>query len=164
MAKSRSGISYTREKYIGGVPQSKISRFTMGDPHGKFEYLVSLVALSEVTISHKALEAARVSANKVLYDKLGGTGYFLRLYVYPHEIIREHKLMGFAGADRLSEGMRRAFGKPSDRAAKIKVNQKVLTISINKDHIELAKNAIKRATSKLPMPYRITVEKTSQVV
>jgi len=164
MPKNRTDVSYTRVKFIGGTPQQKISRFSMGDSHEKFEYAVSLVALSKADIKHDALEAARIAANKVVDEKLGATGYFLQICVYPHQIIREHKLMGFAGADRLSEGMRHSFGKASGRAARVKVDQKVLTIHVNKDQIEVAKTALKRATSKLPIPYKITVEQLNQTV
>src|SRR3989442_15465786 len=79
-----------------------------------------------VQIRHNALESARVSANKVLFDKYGETGYRLQLCVYPHIILRENKMIATAGADRLQEGMRRAFGKPTGRAARVHDGQSIL--------------------------------------
>jgi large subunit ribosomal protein L10e len=65
--------------------------------------------------------------------------------------------MGFAGADRLSQGMSRSFGKATKRAAKVSANQPILKVFINKDGIELAKTALRRATKKLPMSCKITL-------
>ena len=107
------GQAYTRGKYIHGSPPSKISKFMMGDTKSHFEYRFSLVAQSPTQIRHNALEAARVAANKVLFDSLGETGYKIHLRVYPHIVLRENRMIATAGADRLQEGMRRSFGKPS---------------------------------------------------
>ena len=143
------GQAYTRLKYIHGTPPPKISRFTMGDTKSKFEYRISLVAQSPVQIRHNALEAARVSANKVLFDALGETGYMIQLRVYPHVILRENRMIATAGADRLQEGMRRAFGKPSGRAARVKYGQSILDIYINSNAVDAAKKAMHVASTKL---------------
>lgn len=143
------GQPYTRQKYIHGTPPPKISKFTMGDTKSKFEFKVSLVAQSPVQIRHNALEAARVSANKVLFDALGETGYMIQLRVYPHIILRENRMIATAGADRLQEGMRRAFGKPSGRAARIKNGQPILDIYVNSNALDTAKAALRVASTKL---------------
>jgi len=153
------GQPYTREEYIHGSPTPKISRFMMGDPKTTYEHRVSLLAGNAVQIRHNALEAARVAANKVLADKLGETGYFLSLCVYPHIILRENRMIATAGADRLQEGMRRAFGKPSGRAARVRADQPILSICINKDAVEHAKKALTIGAGKLPTPCKIVVEK-----
>jgi large subunit ribosomal protein L10e len=54
--------------------------------------------------------------------------------------------------------MRRAFGKPSGRAARIKPDQPVLSIYVNDAAVEYAKNALKVSAGKLPTPCRIVVE------
>ena len=152
------GQPYTRLKYIHGTPPSKISRFTSGDLKGKFEYKFSLVAQGPVQIRHNALEAARVAANKVLIDTLGETGYKIHLKVYPHVILRENRMIATAGADRLQEGMRRSFGKPTGRAARITTGQSILDIYVNSNAIETAKKALKVGTTKLPVACVITQE------
>jgi len=152
------GQPYTRLKYIHGTPPSKISRFTSGDLKGKFEYKFSLVAQGPVQIRHNALEAARVAANKVLIDTLGETGYKIHLKVYPHVILRENRMIATAGADRLQEGMRRSFGKPTGRAARITTGQSILDIYVNSNAVETAKKALKVGTTKLPVACVITQE------
>ena len=77
----------------------------------KFEYCVQLLVNEKVQIRHMALESTRLSANKTLEKITGETGYNSRLRVYPHVRLRENKTIAAAGADRLSEGMRRALAK-----------------------------------------------------
>jgi large subunit ribosomal protein L10e len=152
------GQPYTRNKYIHGTPPPKISKFMMGDLKSKFEYRVSLIAQGPVQIRHNALEAARVAGNKVLFDKLGETGYKIHLRVYPHIILRENRMIATAGADRLQEGMRRSFGKPTGRAARIKAGQSILDIYVNSNAVETAKEALRVGSTKLPVACVITQE------
>ena len=153
------GQPYTRGEYIHGSPSLKISRFIMGDSKTTYEHKVSLLAGYAVQIRHNALEAARVAANKVLADRMGETGYLLNLCVYPHVVLRENRMIATAGADRLQEGMRRAFGKPSGRAARLRADQAILSVYVNKDAVEHAKKALAIGAGKLPSQCRIIVEK-----
>jgi len=153
------GQLYTRGKYIHGAPQSKISKFVMGDAKGSYQFKVSLLSQNEVQIRHNALEAARIAANKVLFDKLGETGYLIRVRTYPHVVLRENRMIATAGADRLQEGMRRSFGKPSGRAARVKPNQSVIDIYVNELALEHAKEALRVSSMKLPTPCRISTER-----
>jgi large subunit ribosomal protein L10e len=152
------GQPYTREKYIHGAPPPKISKFIMGDTKSHFEHRFSLVAQGPVQIRHNALEAARVAANKVLFDVLGEVGYKIHLRVYPHVILRENRMIATAGADRLQEGMRRAFGKPTGRAARIKTGQSILDVYVNSNAIETAKEALRVGATKLPVACVISEE------
>lgn len=136
----------------------------MGDLAVHFPRQVHLIARERVQIRHNALESARVAANKVLFDKYGETGYKLSLRPYPHIILRENKMIATAGADRLQEGMRRAFGKPTGRAARVDDGQTILTISVNVDGVETAKKACETASSKLPMRTRVWVEEVAMEV
>ncbi|MEM2901543.1 MAG: 50S ribosomal protein L16 [Candidatus Bathyarchaeia archaeon] len=153
------GQPYVRGEYIAGSPQSKIVKFIMGNAKGSYEYRLVLQSVRSVQIRHNALEAARISANKVLLDEVGGDGYLLRVRVYPHVILRENKMIATAGADRLQEGMRRAFGKPIGRAARIKAGDPVVEVYVNEPHLEVGKKALKAAASKLPTITRILIEK-----
>lgn len=130
----------------------------MGDTKAQFEYRFSLVAQGSVQIRHNALEAARVAANKVLFNALGETGYKIHLRVYPHVILRENRMIATAGADRLQEGMRRAFGKPTGRAARIKTGQAILDIYVNTNALEAAKAALRVGSTKLPVTCTINQE------
>jgi large subunit ribosomal protein L10e len=113
-----------------------------------------------VQIRHNALEAARVAANKKL-TPIGETAYFLRVKVYPHVILRENKMIATAGADRLQEGMRKAWGKPIGLAARVAPGSVILELFINAENLAKAKDAMKSAASKLPMPTEVSVEKIS---
>ena len=152
------GQSYTRKEYIRGSPQPKITKFTMGDPKGSFKYQALLIAQKEAQIRHNALEAARVATNRLLAEKLGNN-YLLQVLPYPHVVLRENKMIFGAHADRLQDGMRRAFGKPIGTAARVKSNQAVIMVNVNEDGLEAAKESLKRGGAKLPIPCRIIIEK-----
>lgn len=149
---------YTRREYIHRMPQSMINRFTLGNATAEYEFAVSLVASKKVQISSNALEAIRITTNKALAGMIGEEAYKLKILTYPHLVIREHKFMSFAGADRLSQGMGHAFGRPTKRAANVKRGQKILTVFVEKNGIDAAKKAIKRSSKRLPVKYRIEVE------
>jgi large subunit ribosomal protein L10e len=156
--------SYTRKEYMRGTPAPKITIFDMGDLSGKFDVELSLVAKETSQITHNALEAARIAANRYLSKKAGKSGFYLKFRIYPHEILRENKQASGAGADRVSDGMRRAFGKIVGLAAKIEKGQRIITIKINPDNFIVAKDALKRAAAKLPMPCRIAVDKGAKLL
>jgi len=145
-----------RREYVHGVPDPKIRMFTMGK-NAEFDYEVRLIADEQVQISHLALEAARVAANRPLRDKMGKEGYFLRVLVYPHHVVREHRMMSFAGADRLQDGMRRAFGKPWATAARVRRDQKLMSIGIYKKQLPLAQHALRLAKMKFPRASHLEV-------
>lgn len=152
------GQSYTRKEYVRGSPAPKITKFTMGDTKSKFTYQALLVAQEQAQIRHNALEAARVASNRVLLEKLGNS-YVLKVVPYPHAILRENKMIFGAHADRLQDGMRKAFGKPVGAAARVKPNQTIIEVGVNENGVETAKEALKRGQNKLPIPCRIVIEK-----
>ncbi len=152
------GKPYTRKEYIRGSPPPKISKFTMGKPKENFQYQVYLVAQKEAQVRHNALEAARTAVNRHLSIKLGDN-YFLKVLPYPHHILRENKMIFGAHADRLQDGMRGAFGKPTGAAARVKVDQSLIAVGVNEDGLEVAKQALKLGADKFPIPCRIKVEK-----
>jgi large subunit ribosomal protein L10e len=151
--------AYVRKKYIHGAPPSKITKFTMGDTSGSFSHKLLLLSLKKVQIRHNAIEAARIAVNKVLSDKLG-TAYTLHIRPYPHIILRENKMMAFAGADRLQEGMRRSFGKAVGLAAQVDIGQPIIEVDVDASGVEVAKEALRISMSKLPTPCSIEVSTT----
>ena len=124
------GQAYTRKKYAKNPPPSKIVKFTMGDTHTVFPIEAKLIALERAQIRHNALEAARIASNRHLSTNLGEE-YFLRILLYPHMILRENKMIFGAHADRLQDGMRRAFGKPIGTAARVRAQQPIIQVGIN---------------------------------
>ncbi len=119
--------------------------------------MLTLVSTEKVQIRHNSLEAARVAANKKLVP-IGETAYFLRVKVYPHVILRENKMIATAGADRLQEGMRKAWGKPTGLAARVMPGSVILELSIKKENLQRAKEAMRSASTKLPMPTHTIIQ------
>jgi len=144
-----NGQPYTRKQYIKGKPQIKIAKF-QGGKSGDYDFSVQLLINEKIQITHMAIEATRLSANKTLEKTTGETGYFSKLRIYPHVLLRENKMIAAAGADRLQEGMRRAFGKAVSLAARVKRGQCIMEMQVKKEHLEAAKNALKSACVKLP--------------
>jgi large subunit ribosomal protein L10e len=127
-----------------------------------FELTISMLAKEAVQIRHSAIEAMRISANRYLTKKLGPEHYFLWIRPYPHQILREKKMMAVAGADRIQEGMRRSFGKPFALAARVKPGQPILTLEVDYQHLDIAKNALRRASMKLPTPCKLKLDKAPE--
>jgi len=153
-----SSPPYTRKEYIPGVPQPKISKFEMGNAKLDADYIVKLIVAEDGQIRHNALEAMRVAAHKLLSSEAGEENFYLRVVRYPHHVLRENKMMAFAGADRLQDGMRLSFGKPIGTAARVYKGYEILEIKVKKEHLELAKRAAKVASSKIPLPSKISIE------
>jgi len=144
-------ISKFREKsYIKATGSTKVVSYVLGNPNKQFDYRIDLISKDDLNIRDNAIEAARQSVNKPLEKELGQGNYFLQIRIYPHHVLRENPLATGAGADRMSTGMSKAFGKPIGYAARVKKGQVIMSISINKKGIETAKRAIKRAIHKLP--------------
>ncbi len=156
---TRVSTKKPRKSYVRGVPHPRIHVFEMGNKTGKFDCEVYLVSKDDVQIRHNALEAARVVSHKFLEEKVGGSNnYFYKILVYPHNVIREKPIATGAGADRFSQGMRKAFGKPVGRAAIVKADQRIIMARVNKQHVDIAKQALKRASSKMRCRTRVEVK------
>lgn len=156
---TRKSKKKLKEDYVKGAPAPKIKKFEMGDKDKDFPLVFRLVAEKGVQIRHNALEAARISLNKNLEKELGKDGYFFKILVYPHHIIRENMLATGAGADRFQTGMRKSFGKPVGRAAQVKKNQDLIEVRVGENQEGLARKVLKICTSKLPTPCRIIKKK-----
>jgi large subunit ribosomal protein L10e len=157
--------SFTRRKYMGGVPGSQVIHYDMGDKaNTSFPVKISLIVEEKCQIRHTALEAARITANRHLVADTGKMGFYMKLRVYPHEVIRENKQATGAGADRVSSGMRRAFGKNVGTAARVKPMQKIFTVAVEKQNFKAAKEALWHAGQKLPTPCRIVVDEGAELV
>lgn len=153
--------SYTRRKYMGGVPNSRISQFEMGNKKnkGNFPIVVHLIAEHPAAIRHTSLEAARIACNRTIQKKAGSQGYFMKVRVFPHEVLRENKMATGAGADRISSGMRNAFGKAVGTAARVRRGQIIMELQVNQPNFEDAKTALWKAGLRIPADFRVEVVK-----
>lgn len=154
--------AYTQRKYMGGVPGNRIVQFDHGNANGNFPVQLSLIVKERCQIRHTALEASRIAANRLLQNTLGLTGYYFKIRVFPHHVLRENKMATGAGADRVSQGMRASFGKCVGTAARVSPGQTIMILRVPKAHGRLAKDALRRAGMKLPTPTRILVTAGSE--
>ncbi|MFH1649952.1 MAG: 50S ribosomal protein L16 [Candidatus Woesearchaeota archaeon] len=174
MVKLRKAVAYRRVErpytrrskfrklsYVRAIPQIKIPKFETGNLQKKFDYTLELRSKKLIQIRHNALESARKSSNRWLEKKLGKDGYKLKIVAYPHHILRENPLTSGAGADRMSTGMKMSFGKPIGLAAQVKVNQIIVSCSVNEAGLQAAKEAMDRARHKMPCGCRITRKKNT---
>jgi large subunit ribosomal protein L10e len=149
---------YTRRKYMGGVPGLRIAQFDTGNLTQNFPIVLTLRGDEACQIRDMSLEAARQAANKYLLKTLKEFNYRVKIRVYPHHVLRENKQALGAGADRVSDGMRLAFGKAVGSAARIECNQPILSVYVPAGKLNEGKEALRRASKKLPTPCRIVVE------
>ena len=77
-------------------------------------------------------------------------------------MLREKKMMAFAGADRIQEGMRRSFGKPFALAARVRPGQPVMTLETDFKNLKIAKDALRRGSMKIPTPCSIRLDKAPE--
>lgn len=156
--------AYTRKDYIRKIPGSRIVQYDMGNLSAEFPLTVSLAVKKPTELSHNALEAARIASNRYMQRRSGRLGYHLKIRVYPHHIVRENPMATGAGADRVQDGMRKAFGKAVSSVAIVNADQKIVTIDTNKRYFKDAKEALRRAAMKFPVPCRIVVDKGAELI
>ena len=154
---TRVSKSMPKKSYVVGVPFSKLHQFEMGDRKGTYDTTLYLVARSSVQIRDNAMEAARIVSTRFLETKLG-TQFFMKILLYPHQVIREHAIAQGAGADRFSQGMRRNFGHPVGRAIVILEGQRLLMVKVSKSNLQIAKIALRKAGLKISTAIKIVQE------
>lgn len=155
-------MAYTRRKFMGGIPGSKIVKFTMGNTGKKFPMRVELINLEHGQIRNNSLESARIAANRQLELLLGHDLYTMKVIPFPHIVLREHKRVNVAQADRFQEGMKSPYGKPTGTAARVKRGDPLIVIEVEQAGVEVAKDALKRAMDKFPVPSRIFVRENTE--
>ena len=170
MAKLRKGVSYrtverpnTRvskykaKSFIRITPNIKVTRFDMGEPAKNYHYTLALVPKKSLQIRQESLESARMTGLRQLEVNLGKSGYHFKIKTYPYHILRENPLASGAGADRMSTGMQKSFGKPIGIAAQVRKDKPIFQIKVNKDNIPVAKSALHKALMKMPCSFSIQI-------
>ncbi len=118
-----------------------------------------MVGLDRCQIRNQSLEAARVAANRYLGKKAQKKNYHLRVRIKPYHYLRENKMLTGAGADRVQAGMRKSFGKVIGSAARVHPGQALFTIRVDRDWIQVGREALEKAAPKLPTPCKIVFDK-----
>ena len=149
-----------RKSYVKAMPHLSLLVYEMGNRKQPFDYTYDLVADYDVQLRDNSLESGRQAANKYL-EKTIPNLYFFKVRVYPHNVIRENKMIAGAGADRLQKGMRQSYGRATDRAARINAGQQVFTVHIAKENASHIEEAYRRASRKMSGSY--TIRKSAYV-
>lgn len=151
-----------RKSFVKAMPHLSLLVYKMGAP-GNYDVETSLVTQEDVQLRDNALESARQAANKYLEKKMLNQFQFLVL-VFPHNVIRENKMIAGAGADRLQKGMRKAYGRPTDRAARIDAGSAIFRITTTSAKMPEIREAYRRAISKLSGHWKIHEKKLKTAV
>ena len=149
---------FNKKNYVrGGFPHSKVVKYDLGNKTGVFDVIVKLNSTKAINVRHNALESARLASNRFLEKKLNKADFHLKIKVYPFHLLRENPLASGAGADRMSTGMKKSFGKIIGCAARIRQKQTILQVRVNRDNIKIAKEALKRSSKKLPCSFTLEI-------
>ena len=161
--------AYTRKSnvrsksYIKAIPLSKITKYIMGDIHkfneNRFPYVLYLISCEPVFIRDNAIEAARQFVHRQLEDAFKENFYF-SVDVYPHQILRENKMLTGAGADRMQTGMSQSFGTPVGIAAMVHKDKKIFTVAVSDENsAKTARAAMEKVKAKMPGHKKVVVVK-----
>lgn len=156
-AYTRLAIKVNRKNFVGTAPGVKTRQFNMGNPIKQFSHIFDLVAEESMQVRDNALESARMAVNRQLAKGVGKEEYFLKIRVFPYQVLRENKQAQGAGADRVTKGMSHAFGKPIGRAVRVRPGTKIMSVLADGEKIEETKKALKRAYAKLPCKLSIRI-------
>jgi len=164
--------AYTRKSkkrelnFIKGWFPVKIQKFNMGNleafDSGKFNFHITLKSAEPVQIRDNALEACRRQILRHLDSRVGKNNYYFTVVSYPHQVLRENKMLTGAGADRLSTGMQLAFGSIVGNAAVVKEDDSIFFVATTKEFINIVRDIFNTVNPKLPGKKKIEVEEAKQ--
>jgi large subunit ribosomal protein L10e len=154
---SRYSVKKPRKNYIRALPHTALQAFNMGTLSDKYDMTLTLNTQQPIQLRSNTLESARRITNHYLETEILGQ-YSLKLLVFPHLVIREHKMAVGAGADRISRGMSLSYGTPVSVAARLRAHQPLFMIRTMKANRKVAVTAFKRAQGKLSGVYKVIVE------
>jgi large subunit ribosomal protein L10e len=144
-----------RKNFLGGVPGVRTRDFTMGNQTKDFDTQFDIVSKESMQIRDNAIESMRQKLVKKLTELVGKDGFVIKIRLYPHHVLREHKSAQGAGADRVSKGMKHAYGKNTGRAIQIRDGQLLLSVVVNKEKKDKVRIILKGIKYKVNMPFEI---------
>jgi len=151
---ARYSLKKPRKNYIRALPHTSLLVFNMGVNKDTYDLDVRLNTEEPIQLRSNAIESARQAINKYLETEIP-LNYSLKVLVYPHNVIREHKMATGAGADRISRGMSQAFGRPTSIAARVRKGQSIFKIRTMNGNKKVVQEALRRAMTKLSGTYKV---------
>ncbi|PRT54568.1 60S ribosomal protein L10 [Wickerhamiella sorbophila] len=153
---------FPKSRYNRGVPDAKIRAYDLGRKRAsndEFPLCVHLVSNELEQLSSEALEAARICANKYITKMSGRESFHMRIRVHPFHVLRINKMLSCAGADRLQQGMRGAWGKPAGLAARVDIGQILISVRTKDSNKAVVIEALRRSRYKFPGQQKIIISK-----
>ena len=160
MFRNNKGQFYGKKKFVKSIPNSKIIHYSDGKIKSNNYISFDMKSDREIILRSESLEACRRIINKYFLKNIGQGLYQFQLKKYPHLILRENKFATGAGADRISSGMRNAFGTPIGVAVKIKKKEILYhgKIDLKKFNKENFTKFTKKINSKLPLKLLLQIQ------
>ena len=155
-------LVYTCHTHLSHPTDSKIRIYDVGNKRADvmdFPFVAHLVSDEREQLSSNALEAARITANKMLIKTCGKEGFHMRVRAHPFHVTRINKMLSCAGADRLQTGMRHAYGKPDGLVARVRIGQILISVRTRDQHKEGVVEALRRAKFKFPGRQKIVLSR-----
>merc|ERR1711998_344318 len=149
-------------RFNRGVPGPKLRIYDVGRKKAKFDEFsscVHLVCYEKEQITSEALEASRIACNKYMATNVGKENFHMRIRVHPWHVVRINKMLSCAGADRLQQGMRGAFGKALCKSARVGIGQILLSVRTDPENVHHAQEALRFASAKYPGRQKIFVSR-----
>lgn len=153
---------FPKSRYNRGVPDAKIRIYDLGRKRAstdEFPLCIHLVSNELEQLSSEALEAARICANKYITKVSGRESFHMRIRVHPFHVLRINKMLSCAGADRLQQGMRGAWGKPQGLAARVDIGQILISVRTKDSNKDVVIEALRRSRYKFPGQQKIIISK-----
>merc|ERR1711967_185148 len=153
---------YPKSRFNRGVPDPKLRIYDVGKRKAKYEAFsecVHSVCYEKEQITSEALEASRIACNKYMQTNCGRENFHMRIRIHPWHVVRINKMLSCAGADRLQQGMRGAFGKALCKSARVSIGQILLSVRCNPEHVPQAQEALRRAKFEFPGRQKIFVSR-----
>ncbi len=152
---ARTSRRRPRKSFVKGAPNSKVRQYHMGVDK-KYEVEARLVALKSIQLRDVSMESARQAANKHLEKNLENN-YYLQIVPFAHLVLREHSALGVAGADRISKGMKLAFGRPKGRMARVWRGDTFFLARVMARDLPVLRAAFTRAQIKLSGSWKLVL-------
>jgi large subunit ribosomal protein L10e len=146
-----------RRSYVKSLPHKNLNTYEQGVMKEDYDAKIMLLSKDTVQIRDNAIEAARQTLNRHLDRRISGSYKFI-IRKYPHQILRENRMLSGAGADRISKGMRKSFGKPSDLAVRMKPNETLFEVYTYERKFDIVSEGFRKAGQKLSGNFKVLLE------
>jgi len=141
---------------LKGTPVSKLTKFTGGIKLYKDAPYIDVVAKSSAIWTDGSMEQLRKSLLKKC-KSINLAGFYFKIKSIPHELIRHHKMATTGKVDRISQGMRNAYGIVIARYARIKPELSVINLHLKEKEkdFEKAKAMLEHFKHHLPFSFKV---------